>query len=81
MTTQDDKWGDVSLDLPSAARLHVLALVSGFPELERNSRLLLMFQAYIDESGHREHSPVMVLAGYAAPTTAWLSLSDDWLRI
>jgi hypothetical protein len=37
-----------------------------------------MWQAFIDESGDREHSPVLVLAGWIAPFENWKKFTVDW---
>lgn len=56
----------------------LLGLVCGFPSRERDGRWLLMPKAYIDDSGRKDHSPVFVLAGWAAPVATWIPFSDDW---
>src|SRR5262249_15096068 len=37
-----------------------------------------VLRGYIDDSGNWEHSPVMVLGGWIAPVTTWLSFRPDW---
>src|SRR5437867_682301 len=54
------------------------ALVSGLPSRKRNSRLFLMLQAHIDDSGWDGMSPVFVLAGYLAKKEQWDAFSDEW---
>lgn len=59
-------------------RDYVRALVSGFPDKRRRSRLLMMLQAFVDDSGNDGKSPVFVLAGYISSVEKWESFSDDW---
>jgi hypothetical protein len=40
-----------------------------------------MFQAFLDDSGWDEKSPVFVLAGYIAPETRWDSFSQGWRAV
>ena len=40
-----------------------------------------MFQAYVDDSGNYQHSPVLVLAGFVASVEKWLEFADDWQRM
>jgi Protein of unknown function (DUF3800) len=51
----------------------VLALLSGMPETRRRRRLLVVFQAYIDDS---EDENVLVLAGYIAPFEVWTTFTE-----
>jgi hypothetical protein len=62
-------------------RDHVRALVSGLPSPQRGKRLLVMLQAYLDNSGWDGASPVFVMAGYVAPEAHWESFSDDWQAV
>jgi hypothetical protein len=39
------------------------------------------WQAYIDDSGNREHSPVLVRGGFVASTDKWLRFCDHWQRM
>lgn len=59
----------------------IWGLVCGFAGRQRDKRWLLMPKAYIDDSGRRDHSPVMVLAGFAAPVDKWLPFADDWQAV
>lgn len=56
----------------------VWAVVSGLPTGLRKRRLLVVLQAFIDDSGSEPNSPVFVLAGYIATTEAWARFADDW---
>lgn len=40
-----------------------------------------MWQAYIDDSGHRDHAHVMVLAGFVATVRQWKVFSDEWQQM
>ena len=60
----------------SAAREHVLALVSGLPSRKRYSRQLLMLQAYFD--GSTEKNAALIFAGYIGSVDTWLKFSDEW---
>jgi hypothetical protein len=56
----------------------VWAMVSGLPSGKRKRRLLMVLQAYIDDSGSEPQSPVFVLAGFVASATQWAAFSNDW---
>ncbi len=60
----------------SPAGEHVLALVSGLSSGKRYSRLVLMLQAYFDDS--TESGNALIFAGYLASVDTWLKFSDDW---
>jgi Protein of unknown function (DUF3800) len=60
------------------ASFAIRSLVSGLPRQQRRERLLLMLQAYIDDSGNTGDSPVCVLAGYVASVANWEVFSDEW---
>jgi|GEM_PF-1985276 len=57
---------------------HIWGLVCGFPAPHRQKRLLLAFQAYIDDSYDDEH---FILAGYIAPAEKWAEFSDEWAEL
>jgi hypothetical protein len=58
----------------------VWALVSGFAPLKkRRGRLLLVFQAYIDDSF--ESGDALILAGFVASAEKWAAFSDEWQEI
>ncbi|MGY4399382.1 DUF3800 domain-containing protein [Bradyrhizobium sp. USDA 3315] len=54
-----------------------MSLVSGFPSPERQNRLMLMFQIYVDESVS-DDPPVYVMAGFISTAEKWASFSDEW---
>ena len=56
----------------------VWALVSGLPSRDRSQRLLMVYQAFIDDSGSEPQSPVIVLAGFVANHAEWAKFSDEW---
>jgi len=58
----------------------IWALVSGLPEPKRRKRVMLMLQAYIDDSA--KGSPdLFVLAGYVSTAERWAAFSDEWQRL
>ena len=57
------------------------AFVCGLPSKSRDKRFLMMWQAYIDDSGHRQHASVMVLAGFVAAVPQWKVFSDEWQQM
>jgi uncharacterized protein DUF3800 len=59
----------------------LLSLVSGLPPFKRKGRLLGMWQAYVDDSGRLDHSPVLVLGGFVAPVIAWVPFNREWQRM
>jgi hypothetical protein len=56
------------------------ALVSGLPSPRRDSKLLLMLQAYLDDSGSDGLGPVFLLCGYVTTAKAWARFSDNWQK-
>ncbi len=62
----------------------ILALVSGLPEPKRGNRILMTFQAFIDDSKSGDLSKpgsVFVLAGYISSVSEWLTFSNEWQAI
>jgi hypothetical protein len=64
-------------DAPS---VHVRALVSGLPEPRRSKRLVLVLQAFCDES-KRHDSHLYVMAGYISAVAKWERFSDEWQKV
>jgi hypothetical protein len=56
----------------------VWALVSGLPRAEREERLVMVLQAYIDDSGNSPNEYSFILAGFVATAEAWAKFCDDW---
>ena len=71
MEILDHVWG------MSPAEDRIWALVCGLRPLEAGRRLLLMLQAYIDESESPE-TGTFVLAGYIASAANWAAFSKCW---
>lgn len=61
----------------SAASLRILSLVSGLPGAKRRLRVLVMLQAYMDESGEGDPD-IFVLAGFVSTVERWTAFSDEW---
>lgn len=61
----------------------IWALVCGFPEDKARKRPLLMFRAFVDDSGTggAKTSPVFVLAGYISPAERWVAFSKEWKEL
>jgi hypothetical protein len=38
----------------------------------------MMWRAYLDDCGTYEHSPVLILGGWIAPTSKWADFVSDW---
>ena len=60
----------------SPAQDRVWAQVSGLPPSRAHMRLLMVFQAFIDDSG--TPGGVFVLAGHVASAEVWAKFSKDW---
>ena len=56
----------------------VWALVSGLPRGKREGRLLMVFQAYVDDSGSEPQSQIFVFSGFVASHDEWARCSDEW---
>jgi hypothetical protein len=39
------------------------------------------WRAYIDDSGQREHSPLLVLGGWISPIAKWAEFVPDWQQM
>jgi hypothetical protein len=61
----------------SGAALHILALVSGYPDAERRSRFLAMLQGFGDDTG-KGNEPVFALGGFVASVEQWMDFADAW---
>jgi len=59
------------------ACLQVGALFSGLPKALRDEGLLMVLQAWFDESG-KGQEPVYLLAGYVGKKTMWEDFAEDW---
>jgi hypothetical protein len=82
---RDQESGDVSLCVPThqeydagRAAEPVWALVSGLPRGEREKRLFMVLQAYIDDTGNSPNEYTFMLAGFVASSEAWAKFCDDW---
>ena len=52
--------------------------LAGIPEPERQGRVCLMIQGYIDDSGTKGTDLVFTLAGFIGPAEKWAALSNNW---
>jgi hypothetical protein len=59
----------------------IWALVCGLRNDRLGRRTLVAWRAYIDDSGHRPHSPVLVLGGWIAPIAKWAEFVPDWQQM
>ena len=64
----------------SKAAERIWSLVSRLPSAKRRRRVLLMLQAYIDDSAKGDPN-LFVLAGYISTTKRWAAFSDEWQRL
>jgi hypothetical protein len=58
----------------------IWAMLSGYAYAARHRRLMVMLQAYVDDSG-RGQSPVFVLAGFISSPEKWALFSDEWAAV
>jgi hypothetical protein len=56
----------------------VWALVSGLPRGEREERLFMVLQAYIDDTGNSPNEYAFILSGFVAPSEVWAKFCDEW---
>jgi hypothetical protein len=54
--------------------------LSGLPERKRRKRPIVIFQAYIDDSGSKNDGPLMVIAAIVGPAEVWAAVSEAWER-
>jgi hypothetical protein len=59
---------------------YVWALVSGLPKSERERRLIMALQGFVDDSGSEPQGPIFVLAGFVASPLQWVDFTDEWER-
>jgi hypothetical protein len=57
---------------------YIDALVCGYCSADRQRKVLVMFQAFFDESASEKGNKQFVLAGYVHRATTWALFSDDW---
>lgn len=65
-------------DLSSRPSEHIDALVSGYAARHRREKLLVVLQAYIDESVSQSGDEMFYMAGYINSAEQWAKFSDDW---
>ncbi|MEO6806025.1 MAG: DUF3800 domain-containing protein [Edaphobacter sp.] len=61
---------------------HVMRYVAGMPRSVGRSRLLVILQAYMDESGNwgeNDSDEVFVVAGFVSSAEKWQQFADNWL--
>jgi Protein of unknown function (DUF3800) len=56
----------------------VWARVCGLPSGKRKRRRLMVWRAFIDDSGNEPNAEVYVLGGFIAPYERWAAFSDEW---
>lgn len=54
--------------------------LAGLPEQQRRARLIVIVQAYIDDSGTKNDGPLMVLASMIGSAETWAHVSTAWER-
>jgi hypothetical protein len=78
--------GDIVLRVPRLTvacferpyhRWDILPWLSGVPVLDRDRHLIMVMQAYVDDSG-KDDPPLYVLGGYIARAEQWARFSDQW---
>ena len=52
--------------------------LAGLPERKRRKRPIVIFQAYVDDSGTKGDGPVMVIAAIVGAAEVWAEVSDAW---
>src|SRR5882672_3149158 len=62
--------------MPASA--YIDALVSGYPREARAAKVLVMLQAFIDDSASEQGDRNLFLAGYIQRAPVWTAFSDDW---
>jgi len=70
--------GNADLGVCQSAADHVWAEVSGIPERDRGRELLMVLQAFIDDSGNRPEHGFFVLAGFISTADRWASFATKW---
>jgi hypothetical protein len=50
----------------------------GIPTESGKKQRYFVLRGYIDDSGRKDHSPVMVLGGWIASVPTWLLFTSDW---
>jgi hypothetical protein len=65
----------------SAPSDYIWSLVSHLPSYPRGRQLMVMLQAYADESWTHKGPKVFVIGGFIAPAEIWARFSDEWQRV
>ena len=72
---------NASVDRWTGPAANVWALVCGLTRDKMERRVLVIWRAYIDDSGHRAHAPVLVLGGWIAPISNWAEFVPCWKQM
>jgi hypothetical protein len=65
----------------TARRDGLCALYCGLPAGKARARSVVMWQAFVDESGDRQHAPIFVLGGFAATIPQWKAFGPEWQKM
>lgn len=61
---------------PTSERARLTRLLCAHPS---RRKVVIMLEAYLDDSGSHDDAAVAVLAGYVGPTSEWELLATDWI--
>lgn len=75
LAESSQKGDDADVWLPKG-----LEFLSGLPTAKRKRRIVLVIQAFLDESGVKGTHPVFTFAGFIGRAERWAQFSDEWLR-
>ena len=53
----------------------------GYERADRETKILVMLTAYIDDSSSDQHDRILHLAGYVHDAMTWSTFSDDWRKV
>ena len=77
-STQTMERSHVSAAYGNDSSAHIKALVSGYPGRLWHEKLLVMFQAYVDDSVSELGERKFYLCAYVSTASQWIRFSDDW---
>jgi hypothetical protein len=62
----------------AAPEIGAVQWLFGRPANSRTERLILVLEAFVDDSGNNADSPVFVLAGFVARAETWIAFEKEW---
>jgi hypothetical protein len=75
------RWEEYASAYEASPSEEIHALVSGYSRVDRESKILVMLQTYVDDSASEQDDKILLLAGYVQEAKTWSAFSDDWRKV